>query len=183
MQCFNIIHLLTFFFPLLPPIDLSGIPTYSYVLFFPLHLSLIYIYIYMNVYVPIHIYKHVYKNHIYIYVYIHLIGLASNMRENMQPLTFWAWLILLNMVFSSFIHLPANKINLFFFMAVAYTYHFLRVEYQLINMKNLMRMFKIHPGKGKLLAGIWWVVTLSNNNSFTGETLEKQDCNKVSKGG
>jgi hypothetical protein len=44
-----------------------------------------------------------------------------HVRKNTWHLSFWIWLILLNMMISSSIHFPANDILLFFFMTDKYS--------------------------------------------------------------
>jgi hypothetical protein len=69
-----------------------------------------------------HIHKHI-PIHIYIYVYIctYTLGLDSIYEKNMQPLSFWTWLISHNIMLYSSIHLSWSDIIYFFFMAESYS--------------------------------------------------------------
>jgi hypothetical protein len=46
----------------------------------------------------------------------YLLVLSSMKRENMRPLSFWAWLTLLDMMSSNYIHLPSNHMLSLFLM-------------------------------------------------------------------
>jgi hypothetical protein len=50
-------------------------------------------------------------DHSCVCVLVHLLYLPC-MRENMQPLSFWAWLTSLHMMSSNCIHLPSNYVTI-----------------------------------------------------------------------
>jgi hypothetical protein len=108
--CFNIFRSFTVSFPLPPPVARSDRLT-NIILF---SLSL---YVCVYICVCVYIYIHLYILSICIYMYISLIDLASTYEGKHVTLIFWAWLTSLNMIFSSSIHLSANNIISFIFMA------------------------------------------------------------------
>jgi hypothetical protein len=70
-------------------------------------------------------------------ILLHFFGVYNPpKRENMRFLTFWAWLTLLKMIFSSSIHLLVNDNILFFFVAeqnsILYKYHIFLIHLSVV---------------------------------------------------
>jgi hypothetical protein len=116
----NIIHSVILFRLLLLPSPLKQ----STVTIDTLSLSL---YIYIHVYICIYMIMFVFGYTLLFWVYI------PHTRENIQPLSFWTWLILLNMIILSSTHLPANNKMSFFFMAGQYSIVHVYILYIYVN--------------------------------------------------
>jgi hypothetical protein len=83
-----------------------------------------------------------------------------HMRENMWPLTFWTWLTLLKMMFSSSIHLPANDKISFFLMATVYKYQIFLIHPSVEGhqLESWDREFSPLGGHGFIWKAKWYIL-------------------------